>query len=127
MKGTAVAVAIALLAVPTLAAAPDPLAGRVAGAPAECIALDRVQGPDIRDDGTIIYRQNRSRLWLTRPVAPCLSLRPPATLIVAVYGSHLCRNDRFRVQRTGSGIPGPICRFGRFVPYDLPRPTARSG
>lgn len=118
---------LALVAVPTTAADRDPRAGRMAGKPAECVSLDRIQGPDIRDDGTIVYRQSRRRIWVTRPVDPCPGLRPPATLIVAVYGSRLCRNDRFRVQQAGSIIPGPICRFDRFVPYDLPAPTGRSG
>lgn len=122
----ALTTAVALLASPVLAADHDPLAGRTAGPAEECVALDRVQGPDIRSDGTIIYRQNRHRIWVTRPVDPCPGLHPPATLIVAVYGSQLCRNDRFRVQQNNSSIPGPICRFGAFVPYDLPRPTARS-
>lgn len=109
-----------LLAAPSLAADRDPLAGWTAGAPEECIALDRVQGPDIQRDGTIVYRQNRRRLWMTRPVGSCPSLRSPATLIVAVTGSRLCRHDRFRVQQANSIIPGPVCRFGPFVPYDKP-------
>lgn len=122
-----IALGLVLLAAASPAADRDPLAGRVVGPAEQCVSLNRIQGPDIQRDGTIIYRQNARRLWVTRPVDPCPSLRPPATLIVAVYGSRLCRNDRFRVQQTNSIIPGPICRFGAFVPYDLPRLTARTG
>jgi len=128
VRAIALGLALPLLAASGLAADRDPLAGRIAGAPQECVSLDRLQGPDIQRDGTIIYRQNRRRLYVTRTVDPCPSLRPPATLIVAVHGSRLCRNDRLRVQRTDGIVPGPVCRFGPFVPYDRRRRiTARTG
>lgn len=129
MSRTALALAatLPLLAASARAADWDPLAGRIAGPAEQCVSLDRIQGPDVQTDGTIIYRQNSRRLWMTRPVGPCPGLRPPVTLIVDVFGSRLCRNDRFRTQRTNSIIPGPVCRFGAFVPYDKPaRVRARS-
>lgn len=100
------------------AARSDPLAGRVAGPPSECIDINRIQGPDIVDANTIIYRQSGKRLWVTHPVGPCPSLRPLNTLIVDVYNSQLCRNDRFRVLEPGANIPSGYCRFDRFIPYD---------
>lgn len=117
------ALALSLLAAPGSARdrQRDPLAGRVAGESRDCLELSRVQGPDIVDQTTILYRQNRSRIWVTHPVDACPSLRPDfSTLIVEPTGTQLCRNDRFRVRTPNSIIPGPVCRFGRFVAYDLP-------
>ena len=111
----AAAAALALAAGPA-----DPLAGRIAGPARQCVDLDRLGGPDVLRDGRIVYRWTQRRWWVTRPVGRCPSLRPLTTLVVEVYGTQLCRNDRFRTAEPGSVVPSPTCRFGDFVPYDLP-------
>lgn len=98
----------------------DPLAGRIAGAPTECLALNRNTSPEIVDQNTILYRETQQRIWRTGPVGNCPALRPMNTLIIDVYGGQLCRNDRFRVLQPGTSIPSGYCRFDRFTPYDLP-------
>lgn len=82
--------------------------------------MSRVQGPDIEDGGVILYAQSRARIWRTEAIGACPGLDRFATLIVEVQGDRLCRNDRFRPIQQGS-LPGAVCRFGSFVPYDLPR------
>lgn len=109
-----------LLAVLTAAARDDPLAGRVAGPPQDCVSLERVQGPDIVDARTIRYRESGRRIWRTGPVGTCTHMRSGDTLVVRVQGNQLCRGDRFSVLRNGIGRGG-ICRFDRFVPYDKAR------
>lgn len=109
---------LAALALPLAAAASDPLAGRVAGPPAQCIDLGRLTGPQIVDDHTILYRQNGRRVWRTGPVGDCTPMRPFDTLILEVYGGQLCANDRFRVRSPNLIIPSAPCRFQPFVPYD---------
>lgn len=109
-----------LLAVALLAAKDDPLAGRIAGAPVDCIDLSFVQGPQIVDRQYILYRETGRRIWRTEPVGGCSRLEPISTLVVEVFGNRLCRNDRFRVLRPGELIAGPVCRFGPFVPYTKP-------
>lgn len=109
----------ALLALALAAAKDDPLAGRVAGKPVDCIDLDFVQGPRI-EGRAILYPQNRRRVWRTEPVGACLGLERFATLIVDVQGKQLCRNDRFQVLRPSSRIPLGWCRMGAFTPYDRP-------
>jgi hypothetical protein len=99
----------------------DPLAGRVAGAPIDCVDQSRLGGPDIIDNRTILYRESLRRIWRNDLEAACPGLRPTATLIVEIYGSQLCRNDHIRAREPGSIIPGPICRLGKFTPYDLPK------
>lgn len=108
------------LALPLLAARADPLAGRIAGAPVECIDLGFNNGPQIVDAHTILYSRAGKRIWRTGPVGNCPSLRPNTTLIVEMYGSQLCHNDRFRVIEPGSIIPSMQCRFSAFTPYDKP-------
>jgi hypothetical protein len=111
---------LAALALTLAANKSDPLAGRVAGAPVDCISLSpgASNGPQIVDDHTILYRQSGKRTWRTGPVGHCPGLRPFSTMIVDVYGSQLCRNDRFRMVEPGLSIPGPYCRLDRFTPYD---------
>ena len=98
----------------------EALAGRTLGAPQSCIALTSSDGPQVIGEN-LLYRDG-GRLWLSQPVGGCPSLRGDPIIIVEVYGSQLCRNDRFRTaERGGIGIPGPYCRFGSFVPYAKPR------
>lgn len=119
--------AAAPLLLATLAAAPadtpdvaKALAGRTAGAAVNCVDLSQIQGPQIVDATTILYRQSGRRVWRTGPVGACPALRPIATLIVQVYGGQLCRNNRFQVLDANSTIPSGYCRFTRFTPYDKP-------
>ena len=99
----------------------DPLAGRIAGKAVDCVGQTQLGGPDIVDNRTILYRQSLRRIWRNDLPAACAGLRPNTTLIVEIYGSQLCRNDHFRTRDAGSIIPGPICRLGKFTPYDLPK------
>ena len=114
------ALLLAALALPLLAAKSDPLAGRVAGPPQNCITLSQTNGPSIIDAQTILYTEGAGRrVWKTGPVGACPSLEPLNTLIVEVYGGQLCRNDRFRVLTPGTTIPSAYCRFTEFTPYTL--------
>lgn len=113
-------VGAALLAAALTAARGDPLAGRTAGPPSNCLDLDLVGGPDIVDAHTILYRQSARRVWRTEPIGACPGMRYGDTLIVELYGRQMCRNDRFRAVHPGS-LPGAVCRFGPFVPYDRAR------
>ena len=96
------------------------LAGRTAGAPADCIELPRVEGPMIVDSRTILYRQSGKRIWRADVGETCTALREDMSLIVRPSNSRLCRNDLFQPIEPGARIPGATCRFGKFVPYDKP-------
>lgn len=102
----------------SVGAARDPLAGRVAGKPVDCISLSLNATPEIVDERTILYRQGGRRMWRTGPVGACPSLRPLNTLIVENYGGRICRNDRFRVLIPSTTIPSGYCRFAAFTPYE---------
>lgn len=119
---------IALAALGLLGAAPGPrqdtlaseLEGRVAGKPVDCIDKSRLDGPQIVDGGTLIYRESGRRIWRNDPIGGCPGLRTGDTMVIEVWGSQLCRNDHFRSVAPGSSIPGAICRLGSFTPYDAP-------
>lgn len=97
----------------------DALKGRIAGTPQRCINASNLEAPRIIGE-TLIYRQG-SRLFVTRAEDGCPSLAGDPLLVTEVYGSNLCRNDRFRTVPRGASIPGPYCRFGDFVPYSRPK------
>ena len=123
MRYALIPVLLAGLAGAAAPAAPrdkDPLAGRIAGKAVDCVDQSQLGGPDVIDDRTILYRQSLGRIWRNDLAAACPGLRPQTTLIVEIYGSQLCRNDHFRSRDAGSVIPGPLCRLGKFTPYDLP-------
>ncbi|MDE0879023.1 MAG: hypothetical protein OSB00_10240 [Sphingomonas bacterium] len=112
---------ILALSLPLMAARSDPLAGRIAGEPQQCLNLSlQTTSPVIEDGNTIVYRQSGRRWWVTHPVGGCGTLRPLATLIVEPFGNRLCENDRFRTIIPGQIIPSAYCRFGPFTPYDKP-------
>ena len=96
------------------------LAGRIEGKPVDCVDKSRLEGPQIIDDKTLIYHESGSRLWRNNLIGACPGLKPMDTLIVDIYGTSLCRNDRFRAVTPGLSIPGPYCRLGKFTPYDKP-------
>lgn len=100
----------------------DPLEGRVAGKPQECITPSTSTGLVIADANTLTYTESGRRIWVTHPEGGCPNMRPLDTIVVErLSGSQLCRNDRFRTVSPGMAIPGPTCRIGAFTPYDKPK------
>ena len=97
------------------------LAGRVAGKPVSCLSNDQTRNAQIIDSRTILYSQTGRTVWRNDIQGSCPSLRQGSILIVEVYGSQLCRNDRFRVTEPGATIPSAYCLFGSFTPYTRAR------
>lgn len=102
------------------------LAGRIAGAPVQCIDARSVDGPEVIGDNTLIYRQSGHRLWVSTVPERCPFLHGNVVIITELFGAQLCRNTRFQTVSRNTSIPSGICRFGEFVPYDKP-PKARPG
>jgi hypothetical protein len=96
------------------------LAGRTPGKPVDCIDRSTVDGPQIIDSTTLLYRSGR-HVWRNTLEASCPALRQTSILIVEAHGSQMCRNDLFRATEVGSVVPGPICRLGKFTPYEKPK------
>ena len=96
------------------------LEGRVAGKPENCLPTGFTDGPQIVGD-SLIYRQSGKRLWRTQVRDRCPFLRDDQIVVSILYGTQVCRNDRFRLVDRGSRIPSGDCTFGEFVPYDKAR------
>jgi hypothetical protein len=94
----------------------EALDGRTAGKPQDCISQNGINGPQIIDARTILYRDGK-RIWRNDLQADCLALDPDDIMVVELHGSQICKNDLFRPVDRGSRIPGPYCRFGQFTPY----------
>ncbi len=96
------------------------LEGRVAGPPQDCIPTGFIDGPQVVGD-SLIYRQSGKRLWRSQVGDRCPFLRDDQIVVSILYGTQVCRNDRFRLIDRGSRIPSGDCTFGQFVPYDKAR------
>jgi hypothetical protein len=94
----------------------DALKDLTPGAPTTCIHASSVDGPQVIDHDTVLYREGRT-VWRNDLPSECRNMERGNTLIVEVNGGQMCQNDRFRVIEPGSTIPGPTCRFGKFTPY----------
>ena len=103
----------------------EALAGRIAGTPVDCVDNARLNGPQIIDEKTLIYRESGRRVWRNDLIGECRGLRPMDTLIVDIFGSQICRNDHFRALTPGTTIPSAYCRLGKFTPYDKPPKATR--
>jgi len=96
------------------------LAGRVAGAPVDCVNVQSASGSFRAIGGALLFNEGR-RLYRSDPVDGCPFLANDPIVIVETYGGRICRNDRFRTVGRGTSIPSGYCRFGAFTPYDRPR------
>ena len=114
------ALLLALALVGLGGAARDPLAGRVAGPPSPCIDLRGDEAPVSAGPRTLLYRESAGRVWRTEPDGTCRPFQSIQTVIVDGSGFHLCQGDLFRVRDPVDPVPSPSCKFGPFVPYDLP-------
>ena len=93
------------------------LAGRIAGAPQNCVPVRAGASLRVIDSDTIIYGTGRT-VWLNELPSECPGLRPLDPLIVEpTSGSQYCRGDRIREFEPVTRVPGPVCVLGDFVPY----------
>jgi hypothetical protein len=125
--------AVAALIAPAAAApkaSPDAqlaklLDGRVAGKPASCISLTRMnQGSQIVDRKAIVYRDGRT-LWVNQPRGGASSLRSDDILLTRSWGGQLCRSDSVRLIDRVSSFPRGFVMLDDFVPYRLPDKAER--
>lgn len=117
-----------MLATPALAVPRDTpemrlekmLAGRVAGAPVNCINLGSASSTTIIDGKAIVYRSG-SKLYVNEPRSFPQSLDSDDILVTRTFGSQLCSMDVVHmVDRLGGFPRGPVF-LGKFVPYTKPK------
>lgn len=94
------------------------LKGKVAGEPRNCISNTRnVDAIRISDD-TLLYRESGRTLYMNKLRSSCPGLtRGDDIMVVETYSGQLCNGDIIRLVDRTSGIQGPVCSLGEFVPY----------
>lgn len=97
---------------------PVEVAGRAAGAPTACVPLR--QGESLRvsesNNHTLIYGSGRT--IFANYLGQC-RIDPNDLLVSLPSSGSYCRGDVVKTVDRSSGIPGPACILGNFVPYNL--------
>ncbi len=94
------------------------LDGKVAGEPINCISdFNATQLIRVSDD-ILLYRVSGSLVYENKLRYSCPGLARDDDIIVSEqFGSQKCRGDLIRLVDRVSGIQGPACSLGEFVPY----------
>lgn len=95
------------------------LGGKVAGAPVNCLNGAARNFNTIRvSDDIILYRASGKLVYRNTLRGSCPGLaRDNDIMVVRSYGAGTCQGDFFHLVDRASGIRGPTCVFGEFVPY----------
>ncbi len=102
------------------------LAGKVAGAPVSCLNANSRSYQTIRvSDDILLYRASGNLVYRNQLKGSCPGLaRDNDIMVIRSYGTGTCKGDFFHLVDRASGIRGPTCVFGEFVPY---RKAAEAG
>ncbi len=96
------------------------LEGRTAGAPVDCIDLNRVYSTQIVDGTAIVYDSGRT-LYVNRPRAGADVLDNSDTMVVKPFDHRLCRVDTVQMYEQGARFFHGSVFLGDFVPYTKER------
>ena len=96
----------------------EQLDGKTAGTPQRCISDFNSTNLIRVSDDIIIYRVSGSLVYENRLRNSCPGLARDSDIIVSEkFGSQSCNGDLIRLVDRTSGITGPVCSLGEFVPY----------
>jgi hypothetical protein len=94
------------------------LAGKVAGEPVNCISDIQATNIIRVSDDILLYRVSGRLVYENRLRYSCPGLARDDDIIVSEqFGGQKCRGDLIRLVDRSSGIQGPSCSLGEFVPY----------
>lgn len=97
------------------------LAGKVPGPPEKCLPSYRTNETIRVSDNILLYRASRNLVYRNDLKSSCPGLaRDSDIMVVRQFGSSTCSGDFFHLVDRSSGIRGPTCVFGEFVPYRKP-------
>jgi len=120
----ALAVAMAIMAVPTVALPLDRLSGlvgdRVAGAPVDCIAAAEIDQIHLVAGGIVYTMRSPKTVYLNRPESGATFIHAGVTPAVDGVGAVLCSRQPVRLLNENSGLPVATLHLGAFVPYTRP-------
>ncbi len=94
------------------------LKGKVAGKPLNCLSTSDTSNVIRISDDMLLYRQSGRLVYQNKLRYACPGLeRGDDILVTEVFGGSLCKGDLIRLVDRTSGIQGPVCSLGEFVPY----------
>ncbi len=97
------------------------LAGKVPGAPMSCLPNYRSNSTIRISDSILLYRASGNLVYRNDLKGSCPGLaRDSDIMVVRQFGTSTCEGDFFHLVDRSSGIRGPTCVFGEFVPYRKP-------
>ena len=112
------------LAAGCTAQAPEPiqgpareLAGRSTGAPQRCISIEPSSGLRVADGDRHTLLAGSGRLIYSNSLGPHCGFGWNDILVFQPLGTQYCRGDIVRSVDRSSGISGPSCVLGDFIPH----------
>jgi hypothetical protein len=94
------------------------LAGKIAGKPVSCISDFNSTNVIRISDDILLYRVSGNLVYKNNLRSACPGLARDSDVIVSEqFGSQKCRGDLLKLVDRSSGIQGPVCSLGDFVPY----------
>ena len=100
------------------------LAGKIAGKPVNCISTFSSDNMIRISDDILLYRVSGNLVYKNNLRSSCPGLARDNDIVVSEqFGSQKCRGDLLKLVDRTSGIPGPVCSLGEFVPYRKDKTT----
>ncbi len=97
------------------------LAGKLPGKPLRCLPYSHSSATIRVSDSILLYRSGGNLVYRNDLRNSCPGLaRDSDIMVVRQFGSSTCEGDFFHLVDRSSGIRGPTCVFGEFVPYRKP-------
>lgn len=97
------------------------LGGKVAGTPVKCLSNTSTYETIRISDDILLYRSGGRLVYRNDLKNSCPGLaRDSDIMVVRQFGSSTCSGDFFHLVDRSSGIRGPTCVLGEFVPYRKP-------
>ena len=93
------------------------LNGRVAGEAQKCVSTRRLGQPVVYGNTTILYSGSGGTAYRNDLMSRCPGLDDDDLIVTEIHGSQLCSGDAIKPVDRFSGIGGPVCRLGEFIPF----------
>lgn len=94
------------------------LGGKIAGKPVNCLPHHSADDVIRISDDMLLYRRSGNVVYQNKLRYPCNGLaRDSDILVTETFGGSLCKGDLLKLVDRTSGIQGPVCSLGEFIPY----------
>jgi hypothetical protein len=98
------------------------VAGKVPGAPVQCLPSYNMNDMVVIDESTVAYRLGGNRVYVNHLQGACNGLGRNAIMVTkSLAGSESCRGDIVTMVDQSSHMLTGSCAFGDFIPYTRPR------